>query len=211
MDIPIDAHVECADGPGGRSTHVILDPHTRKVTHLVVEEKAWPHVARLVPLELVVRSDPHTIWLRCTRAELAALDNFVLEDVVPPGEDPDTFADSLGYPADRIFLWPYQSKIDVGPSPLVIEADRVPPGERDIQRGTRVVATNGTVGRVDEFLVDPTNGKITHLVLREGHLWGQKDVTIPVSEIDHIDDEAVYLKLDKLEIGALPSVPTRLR
>ena len=32
---------------------------------------------------------------------------------------------------------------------------------------------------VDELLVDPENEHITHLVMREGHLWGQKDVVYP--------------------------------
>jgi sporulation protein YlmC with PRC-barrel domain len=74
-----------------------------------------------------------------------------------------------------------------------------------------VEATDGHAGRVDEFLVDPANGHITHLVLREGHLWGQKDVTIPVAQIDRIEDGAVYLKLDKESIGALPAIPIRRR
>jgi sporulation protein YlmC with PRC-barrel domain len=34
---------------------------------------------------------------------------------------------------------------------------------------------------VDEFVVNPKNGHITHLVMREGHLWGQKDVIIPLA------------------------------
>jgi len=62
---------------------------------------------------------------------------------------------------------------------------------------------------VDEFLVDPKNDIITHLVLREGHLWGKKDVTIPVSEVDRIADDAVYLKLGKEVIATLPTVPVR--
>ena len=39
--------------------------------------------------------------------------------------------------------------------------------------------------------------------------WGKRDVTIPVSEIDKIADEAVYLKLDKKAIETLPTVPVR--
>jgi hypothetical protein len=44
-------------------------------------------------------------------------------------------------------------------------------------------------------------------VLREGHMWGQKDVTIPVEQIDHMEKASVYLKLDKRSIGALPTTP----
>ena len=65
------------------------------------------------------------------------------------------------------------------------------------------------MGKVDEFLVDPQNDNISHLVLREGHLWGQQDVTIPVSEIDKITEDAVYLKLDKNDITTLPTVPVK--
>ena len=86
---------------------------------------------------------------------------------------------------------------------------RIPAGEVVIRRGTSVEATDGAVGKVDEFLVDPEDDSISHLVLREGHLWGKKDVTIPVSEIDKITDEAVYLKLDKETIETLPTVPVR--
>jgi hypothetical protein len=40
-------------------------------------------------------------------------------------------------------------------------------------------------------------------------LWGQKDVTIPVSEIERIKEDHVYLKLDKRSIEALPAIPKR--
>jgi len=72
-----------------------------------------------------------------------------------------------------------------------------------------VEASDGRIGRVDEFLVDPVTGQISHLILREGHLWGKRDITIPVSEIERIEDDSVHLKLDKQSIEALPAVPVR--
>jgi uncharacterized protein YrrD len=93
--------------------------------------------------------------------------------------------------------------------PVPFEHEHIPAGEIAIRRGTPVEATDGQVGKVDEFLVDPENDIITHLVLREGHLWGKKDVTIPVSEIDRLGEEAVYLKLDKEAIEELPTIPVR--
>jgi hypothetical protein len=87
----------------------------------------------------------------------------------------------------------------------------IPPGEVAVRQGARVKATDGSVGRLDEFLMDPANGHVTHLVMREGHLWGRRDVTIPVSEIDHLEADTIYLKLDKEQVGALPAVPAGLR
>ena len=106
------------------------------------------------------------------------------------------------YPA----VWPYAVAKE---TPHVSKEERIPPGELAIHRRARVEASDGPVGRVDEFLVDPSDGKITHLILREGHLWDQKDVTIPVSQIDHFGADTAYLKLNKDSIGKLPAIPVR--
>ena len=53
MDIPIQAAVECGDGPGGRSTYVVVNPITEQVTHIVVKTKLPSQVERLVPVMFV--------------------------------------------------------------------------------------------------------------------------------------------------------------
>ena len=58
-------------------------------------------------------------------------------------------------------------------------------------------------------MVDPNTNHITHLIMREGHLWGEKDVTIPVSNIERIEEDTVYLNLHKKDIEALPTIPVR--
>jgi uncharacterized membrane protein len=47
------------------------------------------------------------------------------------------------------------------------------------------------------------------LVLREGHLWGDKVVTLPIAVIDYTEQENVYLKLDKQTIESLPAIPVK--
>ena len=77
--------------------------------------------------------------------------------------------------------------------PIVVPETKIAPGkhysipknELAVNRGTPVYSADGDiVGKVDEFLVDQDSGQVTHLILREGHLWGQKDVIIPVEGID---------------------------
>jgi sporulation protein YlmC with PRC-barrel domain len=196
MDIPVNAEVHCADGPCGRSTYIILNPMTRRVTHLVVKEKRFPHTEYLVPIDYVVEATSQLIRLRCAGHELVTFEAFIEAEFVS-----SNFPE---YAGDPYMTWPY---VIPEAETLPVEHERIPPGELAIRRGARVEATDGHVGRVDEFLVDPTNGYITHLVLREGHLWGQKDVTIPVSQIDHIEEDSVYLKLDKHSIEMLPTIP----
>jgi sporulation protein YlmC with PRC-barrel domain len=195
MDIPINVDVVCGGAVVGRSTYVVLNPDTEKVTHLVVREKGFPHRERLVPVSWVVESDRHRIRLRGTLEELEQQEDFIETEFLP------------GNPDAALPLWPYEPI--PGVAGMVLEHEQVPPGELAVSRGARVKATDGNVGRVDEFVVEPVHGHITHLVLRKGHLWGQKDVTVPISQIDHIEDDTVYLKLDRHAVGALPAVPLR--
>jgi hypothetical protein len=194
MDIPIGAEVKCADGPGGHSTCVILNPVTRRVTHVVVKEAWFPHVEHLVPVDLVAESTPHQIHLRCTTKDLAELDSFIEAEFIQ-SEDPFHI-----YDMEEYRLWPYVQPED---EMLPIEFERVPPRELAIHQGAHVQARDGQVGQVDEFLVNVADGHITHLVLREGHLWGQKDVT------ERIEEDTVRLRLDRASVEALPAVPVR--
>jgi sporulation protein YlmC with PRC-barrel domain len=72
-----------------------------------------------------------------------------------------------------------------------------------------VEASDGKVGKLDELVLDPKSGDITHLQMREGHLWGKKDVAIPVSAVDFVDEDTIYLKLEKKAVKALPAVPVK--
>ena len=59
---------------------------------------------------------------------------------------------------------------------------------------------------MDEFVVDASNGEVTQLLLRQGHLWAQRDVAIPAEQIARIADDKVYLSLDKRQVEDLPHV-----
>jgi sporulation protein YlmC with PRC-barrel domain len=201
MDIPINVEVLCAGKECGRSISLVINPVNERITHLVVAEKAYPNIDHLVPVDKILASSPNSIQLRCSQTDLSNMDTFEETDFIEAGQLEAALPYGVPYE-----VWPY-AMYDVMPMPF--EHEQIPAGEVTIHRGTPVKAKDGQVGKVDEFLVDPKNDVITHLVLREGHLWGKKDVTIPISEIDKIADDAVYLKLDKDAIASLPTIPVR--
>ena len=113
----------------------------------------------------------------------------------------------MDYMPGAYLTWPYIST----QIPVILHK-QIPLGELAVDRGAQVIARDGYVGRIDEFLVTAADSHITHLVLREGHLWGQKDITIPVSEIESIDNDGnVHLKLSREEIGELPAIPLSMK
>ena len=74
-----------------------------------------------------------------------------------------------------------------------------------MRRGEHVHATDGAIGRVQGLVIDPGDHHVTHVLLDEGHLWGQKMVAIPVSAVTSVGD-GVRLSLTKDEVRDLPPV-----
>jgi len=197
MKFPLNADVHCTDGRCGRSTHVVLNPATEQITHIVVKEKQPSRVERLVPVMLVSQTAAQVIVLDCTLEEFSALEPFNQTDFV--------YGDLLHHASDPslTLLWPYA----VPAKRVVDEKIRpIPPGDLAVRRGARVHATDGRVGQVEEFLVDPESGYITHLCLRESRRRGDKGACVPVSEIAEIKEEIVHLKIDKEAVASMMSI-----
>jgi sporulation protein YlmC with PRC-barrel domain len=196
----IGAEVSCADAACGELTRVVVDPAARAVTHVVVEPKHGSGVSRLVPVVLV-HATADEIRLRCTVAEFAELEPAEETHYLPASDDYDGYGSGQG---------PYWG-LGVGGlggmggvSPIVI-SDTVPPGEVDVRRGERVHATDGEIGRVQGVVVDPRDSRMTHVLLQEGHLWGRKEVAIPIALVTRVD-EGIQLNLTKQQVQDLPPV-----
>ncbi len=208
MEIPLNAKVVCQDGVCGKSLYVLINPVTKEVTDLVVEGDFSAKNEFIVPLNFVAEVKAGTIHLNCRKAELEKLDPFIKTSFI--NEDIPAFyykpaGGMVGMGA--YYVWPYVTPAKSVKVP--VEEEQIPPGELAVQRGTRVKATDGFVGKVDEFVVNPDNNHITHMIMREGHLWGHKDVIIPLSEIATTGEETVTLKIDKHQIEALPTFPVK--
>jgi hypothetical protein len=212
MEIPMNANVECTDGIFGRSEFVLMNPVIDQVTHLVVKQAASPFTEYLVPLDLISETIAGTIQLHCSQAQMKKLEPFIkttfIEDSLPARNFEITgIARGMGMGTN--YYLPYVTFERTFQTPL--EHRQIPGGELALRRGTRVQATDGFIGKIDEFVVNPKDGAITHLVMREGHLWGQKEVVIPLSALGATLNDTVFLKLSKLEIESLPTLPVQRR
>jgi sporulation protein YlmC with PRC-barrel domain len=185
-EFAMGATASCVDGPGGKVSRVIIDPATETVTHLVIEPKHRFGVGRLVPLDLV-ETTAGDIRLRCTVEEFGALEPAQETELV------DDVTGSLGL-----------GGLNTPPPVPVIIQDVVPLGEADVDRGEPVHALDGEIGRVQGFLVDPDDHRVTHVLLEEGHLWGRKKVSIPVSAITGVEN-GIQLSLTKKQVEDLPT------
>jgi PRC-barrel domain len=204
VEYEIGATVRCGDRVCGELVRVVLDPVARVITHIVVEPKHREGQERLVPIDLVDAGAPE-ICLRCSLSEFDKLEyaaeiHFLSE----------TGAD-LGYGNGEMSVWPYYGLggamgggLPEGPQTYF--TSRVPAGEVEVRRGEQVHASDGDIGRVQGLVIDPSNHRVTHVLLQEGHLWGKKEVAIPMQSVKAVDREGVHLDLRRDEIRDLPPV-----
>jgi sporulation protein YlmC with PRC-barrel domain len=205
----IGTKASCSDGAVGALSRVIVNPVAQAVTHLVIDPEHGAGHGRLVPLDLI-ESAAGEIRLRCTKAEFENLDAAEDTQFIPATDEYG------GYGPAQIGFMPYYGLgggmivPGVAPGegeiqPQIITTDTVPVGEVEIRRGDAVQATDGDIGRVQGLVIDPANHHVTHVLLQEGHLWGRKEVAIPISAVASSSD-GIQLKITKQDVQDLPPV-----
>jgi sporulation protein YlmC with PRC-barrel domain len=213
MRLEIGNRVRCTDGVYGELADIVIDPLEKRVTHLVVQPERGKEQARLVPIEVAKGRDDEEreIELECTLDEAQGFESVhesaYLRLGELPVEDPDW---DVG--VQDFLVMPYYPGLGVEASPGGLDShatmyyDRVPKGEVEVRRASAVISADGhSLGEVDGFVVD-ADEHITHFVLERGHLWGRKEVTIPIGAVARIESDAVHVALSKDEVGALPAV-----
>jgi hypothetical protein len=195
----IGAAAVCRDGDCGAVIRVVVNPVRREVTHLVVEPKHRVGLGRLVPLDLVEESSADAVKLSCSLAEFEALD-LAEETRFLPGSGL-----LPGYASSQVFALPY---FGLGPGNVTppVTLDALPVGEVAVRRGETVHATDGAIGRVEGLVIEPVNHHVTHVLLQEGHLWGRKEVAIPIGAVTGIDEIGIQLNVTKQEVEDLSPV-----
>ena len=212
-EFTIGAEVTCEDGSCGFLRSVVIDPIARAITHLVVEPRHQRYAGHLVPIDLV-DTTANDLRLRCTIGQFEALEDAEEAEFLPgaPGQ--------WGYQQNQMLSLPFfghgmggmgmagmgMGGMSMGGDPRAVTFDKVPAGEVEIRRGQHVHATDGHIGRVHGFVVDPGDHQVTHVLLAEGHLWGEKEVAIPIGDVAEVDSDGIRLRLTRDEVRDLPSI-----
>jgi sporulation protein YlmC with PRC-barrel domain len=206
----IGATAACTDGACGTVIRIVVDPVARAVTHLVVEPAGRRGLGRLVPLALA-EVTAGGVRLTCTLAEFGRLE-LAEETHFVPGSSA-----WAAYGPGQVLAWPYYGGLGAGEAggdgssasawtdSQVMTSDAVPAGEVAVRRGEPVRATDGDIGRVQGLVIDRASHHVTHVLLQEGHLWGRRDVAIPIAAVSGVRD-GVRLRITRQQVQDLPPI-----
>ena len=206
MKIPLKAKVICKDGEYGKVLELIIDPVKEKVTHVVIINE-HNNLEILVPVDDIDYSTDNVITLEKTSNELNKYPPFLINEFI---KVPTSEIDFAYWGADPTMshsytMFPYVIK-DGDPA-LEVKKEDIPKGEISYRRGMTVKDNNDKkIGTIDEFIVDSETDKITHMVMRSGHIFGSRDVAIPNVNVVEYKKDCVILNITREDAENLPSV-----
>jgi sporulation protein YlmC with PRC-barrel domain len=196
--------VDCADVRFGELADVVIDPGTRRVTHLVVQPHQRHDLARLVAIGRAQKDagSGDRISLDYTVGQLNEVEPLHDFAYVRLGERPPTSNSDVGI--QEFSQLPLSGSLGVnalgaGMEPLefddhgTVSYDRIPKGTVEVRRASQVTSSDGRhVGHVVGFVIDERQ-QIAELIVEHGHLWGKREIAIPIGSIDRIESDEVVL------------------
>lgn len=214
IDIKLGSSVQCRDGPCGKVTYIVFRRGTRKLTQIVVEDKQFPdNPTRIVPINNVKSATQMQVALGCTRHDITLMPPFTTTQFIQES--------SSGRAASTGAIHGYWG-MEYGPGTLErysavvndtgfdsVDTKNIREDEIAIATGMEIEATDGKIGKLDEIIMDPKSEEVTHILMKEGHVWGKKEMVIPISAVTSAFTGVIILNLDKKGLEKLPTVPLK--
>lgn len=217
MQIDLEMPVVCTGGESAELIDVVIDPRSRRLTHLVIREQGHSKDARLVPMDCAQPGDRSKVialdWTMAQVHESEQIHEFVylkIGELPEEGPDWDVGIQEMFAPAAANgigtemlgsgFEWDYDQHV-------AISYNRVPKGDVEIRRSSAVTSSEGDhLGHVVGFVIDEGQ-RISQLILEHGHLWGKRKVAIPAHSIERFAIDELVLNLSGDQVGAMKSLP----
>ena len=186
----------------GSLDRVVLNPETKKVTHLVVEKGILFTSNKVIPVEYVNMEVGDRIALDKTAQELKAL----------PSYDPNSYIslDRTDYPDEEQNLeavywypplfyswWAANAGTPVWyPKPRFVKKEDVIPEETiALEEGAKVISKDGKhIGNVEDVIVDTDEFRATHIVVSEGFFLRERKL-VPTIWIRNVAEDQITLSV----------------
>lgn len=189
----------------GSLLRVVMDPKTRKVSHLVVQEGFLFTENKVVPMELVDSVAEDRIDLRQIKENLDDLPMYEETHFVPIDEAGDHPESVYWYPPVDMY-WGRFGGYPVFPESQFVRKTEIniPEGTVGLMEGAKVVASDDeNVGAIESMFANPKDKRISHLVVSSGLLRKDHRI-IPVHWLASVREDEVYLSVDSHFFERLP-------
>lgn len=208
MEFKQDTTVFTADGQDvGRVDRVVLNPQTKKATHIVVRKGFLFTEDKIVPVGLISAADEKRVMLRPDAGDLNTLPPFEETNYIPLNEAEARSADYVAGQAFPLYWYPPMGGwlgYDY-PLPFVEETQQnIPANTVAVKEGARVIASDDQrVGSIERVYTNTSNNRVTGFLISRGLIMKEKRF-IPINWVSRVSEDEVYLSVGAPILEELP-------
>lgn len=207
LDFKTGAPVRCRDGAAGTLRMVVADPHTRRITDLIVEKGNLQKQDRVLPVSIVERATDEDVYLSIDSRELSDYPRYREAEMTAPVTD--WKGDRYRAENVRYRLSPYGSVMSESVVPMIRYQvqEGIPSIVETLERGTPVYGEDGQIGTVDHILAEPESGEISHLVVQRRAAADYR--VVPATMIESLREVGITVTASADELAGMPRYQPR--
>ena len=200
MQFKHNAHVYTFDRRDvGRVERVVIDPETRKVSHIVVRKGFLFTEDKVIPLSLIDTTTAEGVFLRADAIDLDKLPRFEETQFVRLTEQERrdaAYPDELELP----MYWPYSGGSWMAhdaymPTVRAETEQNIPDNTVAVKEGARVISVDGKhVGNVERVILNTGTKTATEVVISQG-LFFKEEKIIPMNWVGDVDEDEIHLSV----------------
>lgn len=215
MQFKDGTHVSTADGKDvGVIERVVLNPHSKVVTHIVVRQGLLFTEDKVIPVAYVAQADGEQVRLIHTEDQLPEFAPFE-ETYYQPLDDSVDFPKGYvqpyyAYPPLGTAWWGYPGYMSYNTYPVpenlseVRIEQNIPDHTIGLSEGAQIVSFDGeSLGELTRVYIDKESARATHIIVAKGWLFKERKL-IPTSWINKLEEHKVYLSISKHYYERLP-------
>jgi sporulation protein YlmC with PRC-barrel domain len=197
----------------GKLEHIVVDPATNEITHLVAKKGMLIPNDKVIPISLVLEANEDRIKLFAFEGDFDDFEDYIDVNYVRAekkraeeltNEEGEEIVPLLAYPPAGMLGFGYMPVIQYPDEEQAELLTNIPEGTVDLSTGAEVVGMDGErVGDVKELIYESSTVEITHLVISEGILFSEEKL-IPVSWVTDYDRNQVQLVVASDLVEQLP-------
>ena len=193
----------------GDLSRVVINPSTRRITHLVVKEGFLFPADKLLPIEMVESTDNERITLNEAIRDPDALPDFRVSEYISPGEEEVDPTIMQGGYAPPLYWYPqYGAAWGMAPfyqPPMVANVrENIPDYLVALHEGAKVITSDGQhAGDIEQVLTDQKTDSVSHIIITSGLLFKHRKM-IPVHWIKELGEEEIHLGVGASLLDRLP-------
>ena len=191
----------------GLLDRVVLDPESKKVSHIIVTKGILLSTSKVIPISYV-DLDGDRITLTENAMELEDLPDFVETSFISTVQvdNPEQTADAIYfYPPHSFAWWSTGGRLWYPKPRYVLKTEKgIPDGIVALEEGATVVGENGEdIGNIVRVIVEESDKRASHIVVSRGFLSKEYKL-VPTLWITDVTEDMVHLSIDSDMFERLP-------